>query len=85
MVCCDGCVVSSTQDAAVQPSLVIVYFGGNDSMSPHPSGLGPHVPLPEYVENMKKIAIHLKVIFKTKSNLASCIYIYQNIRFLDEN
>lgn len=30
-------------------------------MKPHPSGLGAHVPLPEYVENMKKIAVHLKV------------------------
>ncbi|KAL3523973.1 hypothetical protein ACH5RR_016807 [Cinchona calisaya] len=36
------------QDAAIQPSLVILYFGGNDSMGPHSSGLGPHVPLPEY-------------------------------------
>ncbi|KAH6769256.1 SGNH hydrolase-type esterase superfamily protein [Perilla frutescens var. frutescens] len=48
------------QDAAVHPSLVIVYFGGNDAMQPHPSGLGSHVPLSEYVENMKKIALHLK-------------------------
>lgn len=48
------------KDAPVQPSLVIVYFGGNDSMKPHPSGLGPHVPLNEYIENMKKIALHLK-------------------------
>ncbi|KAL3617514.1 hypothetical protein CASFOL_037835 [Castilleja foliolosa] len=48
------------QDAAIQPSLVIVYFGGNDAMYPHPSGLGAHVPLLEYVENMKKIYIHLK-------------------------
>ncbi|KAL5740403.1 hypothetical protein ACOSQ2_029583 [Xanthoceras sorbifolium] len=48
------------KDAAVQPSLVIVYIGGNDSMRPHPSGLGPHVPLPEYIENMRKIALHLK-------------------------
>ncbi|OAY79460.1 GDSL esterase/lipase CPRD49 [Ananas comosus] len=48
------------KDAPVQPSLVIVYFGGNDSMGPHPSGLGPHVPLPEYVENMRAIANHLK-------------------------
>lgn len=48
------------QDAAVQPALVIVYFGGNDSMSRHPSGLGSHVPLSEYVQNMKKIALHLK-------------------------
>lgn len=54
-------VLSSFQDAVIQPSLVIVYFGGNDSMGPHSSGLGPHVPLPEYVENMRKIAIHLKV------------------------
>lgn len=49
------------EDAVVQPSLVIVYFGGNDSIEPKPSGLGPHVPLPEYVDNMKKIAMHLKV------------------------
>ncbi|XVE52504.1 hypothetical protein DITRI_Ditri02bG0127300 [Diplodiscus trichospermus] len=48
------------KDAATQPSLIITYFGGNDSMGPHPSGLGPHVPLPEYIENMRKIAIHLK-------------------------
>ncbi|KAK7339880.1 hypothetical protein VNO77_20566 [Canavalia gladiata] len=48
------------KDAPVQPSLVIVYFGGNDSIDPHPSGLGPHVPLQEYVENMRKIANHLK-------------------------
>ncbi|CAK9139944.1 unnamed protein product [Ilex paraguariensis] len=48
------------KDAAVQPSLVIVYFGGNDAVPPHPSGLGPHVPLHEYTENMRKIATHLK-------------------------
>lgn len=40
---------------------MIVYFGGNDSVYPHPSGLGPHVPLPEYIENIGKIAMHLKV------------------------
>ncbi|KAI4353349.1 hypothetical protein L6164_002307 [Bauhinia variegata] len=48
------------KDSLVQPSLVIVYFGGNDSVLPHPSGLGQHVPLPEYVENMRKIATHIK-------------------------
>ncbi|KAK4392311.1 GDSL esterase/lipase CPRD49 [Sesamum angolense] len=48
------------KDAAVQPSLVVVYFGGNDATNPHPSGLGGHVPLPEYVDNMKKIIVHLK-------------------------
>jgi len=41
---------------------VIVYFGGNDSVHPHSSGLGPHVPLEEYLENMRKIANHLKVM-----------------------
>ncbi|CAN1259383.1 GDSL esterase/lipase CPRD49, partial [Linum perenne] len=55
----------AVQDAAEQPSLVIVYFGGNDSMGPHSSGLGPHVPLPEYVDNMKKICLHLKSLSDT--------------------
>ncbi|XP_028082000.1 GDSL esterase/lipase CPRD49-like isoform X1 [Camellia sinensis] len=53
------------KDAATQPSLVIVYFGGNDSLGPHSSGLGPHVPLPEYIENMRKIALHLKSLSNT--------------------
>ncbi|XP_061369212.1 GDSL esterase/lipase WDL1-like [Gastrolobium bilobum] len=52
------------KDATVQPSLVIVYFGGNDSIHPHPSGLGPHVPLQEYIDNMRKIAVHLKSLSK---------------------
>ncbi|XP_021906325.1 GDSL esterase/lipase At2g38180-like isoform X2 [Carica papaya] len=52
------------KDASRQPSLVIVYFGGNDSIHPLPSGLGPHVPLPEYVDNMRKIAMHLKSLSK---------------------
>lgn len=51
-------------DAAVQPALVIVYFGGNDSIEPHPSGLGPHVPIQEYTDNMKKIARHIKGLSK---------------------
>ncbi|KAF7132048.1 hypothetical protein RHSIM_Rhsim09G0177000 [Rhododendron simsii] len=56
------------KDAASQPSLVIIYFGGNDSMGPHSSGLGPHVPLPEYKENMRKIALHIKVMFDVHAN-----------------
>ncbi|GJX01579.1 GDSL esterase/lipase CPRD49-like protein [Tanacetum coccineum] len=44
----------------VQPSLVVVYFGGNDSVLPRLDGLSAHVPLSEYVENMRKIAVHLK-------------------------
>ncbi|KAJ9683813.1 hypothetical protein PVL29_016352 [Vitis rotundifolia] len=53
------------KDAATQPSLVIVYFGGNDSMGPHSSGLGPHVPLPEYIEHMRSIAVHLQSLSDT--------------------
>ncbi|XP_062155888.1 GDSL esterase/lipase CPRD49 isoform X2 [Alnus glutinosa] len=56
-----------------KPSLVIVYFGGNDSMGPHSSGLGPHVPLPEYIENMRKIATHLQSLSeKTRIIFLSC-------------
>ena len=58
------------QDAAIQPSLIIIYFGGNDSMGPHPSGLGPHVPLPEYIDNMRKIAVHLKVFSQISTYLS---------------
>uniref|UniRef100_K7MTI7 SGNH hydrolase-type esterase domain-containing protein n=1 Tax=Glycine max TaxID=3847 RepID=K7MTI7_SOYBN len=52
------------KNATEQPELIIVYFGGNDSLLPHPSGLGQHVPLQEYIENMRKIAIHLKSLSK---------------------
>ncbi|KAJ6303525.1 hypothetical protein OIU77_017412 [Salix suchowensis] len=48
------------KDVAVQPSLVIAYFGGNGSMKLIPSTFSPHVPLPEFIENMRKIATHLK-------------------------
>nr|GMD43354.1 GDSL esterase/lipase CPRD49-like [Ipomoea batatas] len=42
-------------------------------MEPHPSGLNAHVPLPEYVENMRKIAIHLKSLSdKTRIIFLSC-------------
>ncbi|KAL6123570.1 hypothetical protein ACLB2K_076091 [Fragaria x ananassa] len=61
------------KDAAVQPSLVIVYFGGNDSMGPHPSGLGPHVPLSEFIENMRKIASHIQSLSdSTRIIVLSC-------------
>ncbi|KAM7526481.1 hypothetical protein LguiA_016383 [Lonicera macranthoides] len=49
----------SRKDAAVQPTLAIIYFGGNDAMRPRPSGLGPHVPLDEYKDNMRTIANHI--------------------------
>ncbi|VAH92556.1 unnamed protein product [Triticum turgidum subsp. durum] len=61
------------KDSAVQPSLVVVYFGGNDSIAPHPSGLGPHVPLEEYMDNMRKIGEHLKSLSdKTRVIFLSC-------------
>ncbi|KAK7395112.1 hypothetical protein VNO78_15654 [Psophocarpus tetragonolobus] len=55
------------KDAKEQPSLVIVYFGGNDSTLPQPSGFGPHVPLEEYKQNIRKIAIHMKCLPKTRT------------------
>src|SRR5574340_899493 len=48
------------KDSAIQPSLVILYFGGNDAVLPFPTSQVSYVPLPEYVENMKKIALHLR-------------------------
>lgn len=65
------------QDADVQPSLIIVYFGGNDSIHPHPSGLGPHVPLQEYIENMRKIITHLKVQFHLLSYVKVMNHIFK--------
>eukprot|EP00249_Psilotum_nudum_P031991 c47062_g1_i1 orf=284-1126(-) len=53
------------QDSARQPALVIVFFGGNDSMAPHPTGLGCHVPLPECTENIRKIATHIMGLSET--------------------
>ncbi|KAB1217740.1 GDSL esterase/lipase CPRD49 [Morella rubra] len=61
--------IYARKDAAVQPSLVIVYFGGNDSMGPHSSGLGPHVPLAEYIENMRKIATYLQQSLSEKTRI----------------
>uniref|UniRef100_A0A7N0UJM2 SGNH hydrolase-type esterase domain-containing protein n=1 Tax=Kalanchoe fedtschenkoi TaxID=63787 RepID=A0A7N0UJM2_KALFE len=48
------------KDDAVQPSLVFVYFGGNDSVQELPSDVGTRVPLPEFIDNMKTIGLHLK-------------------------
>ncbi|XP_021639632.2 GDSL esterase/lipase WDL1 [Hevea brasiliensis] len=48
------------KDASVQPSLVIVYFGGNDSMLPPSGAPSAHVPLDEFKDNMRRIARHLK-------------------------
>ncbi|CAN0879739.1 GDSL esterase/lipase At2g38180 [Linum grandiflorum] len=53
----------SRKEAATQPALVIVYFGGNDAC--HPDFSAAHVPLPEYYENMKKLAAHLKGLSET--------------------
>ncbi|KAK2361085.1 GDSL esterase/lipase CPRD49 [Trifolium repens] len=61
------------KDAIEQPSLVIVYFGGNDCFPPHPSGLGTHVPLGEYIENLRKIAIYIKSLSQnTRIVFLSC-------------
>lgn len=49
------------QDHPVQPALVVVFFGANDASFPMPSGKGQHVPLQEFKENLKNIALYLKV------------------------
>ncbi|XP_019449870.1 PREDICTED: GDSL esterase/lipase CPRD49-like [Lupinus angustifolius] len=68
------------KDNVVQPSLVIVYVGGNDSVGAHSSGLGPHVPLPEYIENMRKILIHLKNLSESTRVIAlSCPPVHEEI------
>ncbi|PHT71114.1 hypothetical protein T459_26218 [Capsicum annuum] len=52
----------------IQPSLVILYFGGNDSQDPDfPNS--SHGPLHEYVENMRKLAHHIKVCMKPEKIL----------------
>ncbi|XP_078150289.1 GDSL esterase/lipase At2g38180-like isoform X2 [Carex rostrata] len=53
------------KDSLVQPSLVIVYFGGNDSCKRHPYGLSPHVPLSEYKENMRRIGLYIRGLSET--------------------
>ncbi|KAK6778359.1 hypothetical protein RDI58_025077 [Solanum bulbocastanum] len=66
------------KDAAVQPSLVIVYFGGNDSMKPDPNGSNAHVPLLEYIQNMKNIVLHLKSLSeKTRILVLSTPPVYE--------
>ncbi|OAY41474.1 GDSL esterase/lipase CPRD49 [Manihot esculenta] len=52
------------KDASVQPSLVIVYFGGNDSMLPPSGAPSAYVPLDEYKRNMTIIGQHLKCLSK---------------------
>ncbi|XP_076919815.1 GDSL esterase/lipase CPRD49-like isoform X2 [Bidens hawaiensis] len=52
------------QDDPVHPSLAIVYFGGNDAAQHRSNGDNSHVPLSEYVENMRKIANHLTSLFE---------------------
>ncbi|KAM3340430.1 GDSL esterase/lipase isoform X1 [Capsicum galapagoense] len=52
------------KDTEIKPSLVILYFGGNDSADPDFSN-SPHVPLQEYVENMRKIVHHIKSLSET--------------------
>ncbi|XP_076909998.1 GDSL esterase/lipase CPRD49-like [Bidens hawaiensis] len=52
------------KDDPVHPSLAIVYFGGNDAAQHRPNGDTAHVPLSEYVENMRKIANHVTSLFE---------------------
>nr|GMC93786.1 GDSL esterase/lipase CPRD49-like [Ipomoea batatas] len=54
--------------------LVIVYFGAMIHFVLIPMAKMPIVPLPEYVENMRKIAIHLKSLFgEDTGNISSAL------------
>ena len=39
----------------------MVFFGANDAAFPMPSGQGQYVPLPEFEENLCRIATYLQV------------------------
>ena len=39
----------------------MVFFGANDAAFPMPSGRGQYVPLPEFEENLCRIATYLQV------------------------
>ncbi|XP_074575648.1 GDSL esterase/lipase WDL1-like [Curcuma longa] len=74
------------KNAAIQPSLVIVYFGGNDSCIPHTSSKCPHVPLQEYIANMEKIAVHLMGLSeKTRIIFLSCPPINEELHRLAQD
>jgi len=69
----------TSQDDATHPSLMIVYFGGNDFIGPHSSGLGPHVPLQEYIANTRKILVHNEVLLLYRSHYVFLHYCSLNI------
>lgn len=62
------------QDHPVQPALVVVFFGANDASFPMPSGKGQHVPLQEFKENLKNIALYLKVTILMILFDLACVY-----------
>ncbi|XP_022145498.1 GDSL esterase/lipase CPRD49-like [Momordica charantia] len=57
------------KDSIIQPSLVIVYFGGNDAVIPLPFPGGSHVPLPEFINNMTNIVCHIKSLSATTRSI----------------
>ncbi|BBN07887.1 isoamyl acetate esterase [Marchantia polymorpha subsp. ruderalis] len=66
-----------------QPSLVVVFFGANDAAVPlkHFSEAGQAVPLEEFKENLKKIALYLKSLSdKTRVILTTAPPIHEEMR-----
>ncbi|BBN07888.1 isoamyl acetate esterase [Marchantia polymorpha subsp. ruderalis] len=64
-----------------QPSLVVVFFGANDAAVPLKSGAGQAVPLQEFKENLKKIALYLKGLSdKTRVILTTAPPIHEEMR-----
>ncbi|MCO5610845.1 hypothetical protein L7F22_065087 [Adiantum nelumboides] len=86
------------KDAPSQPALVVVFFGANDASFPMPSGKGQHVPMEEFKQNLRSIALCLvglskltRVILVTappiheegRKELVRCRYGEKAARFLD--
>nr|XP_016444698.1 PREDICTED: GDSL esterase/lipase CPRD49-like [Nicotiana tabacum] len=71
----------------LKPSLVILYFGGNDSVDPEFPG-STHVPLQEYVENMRRIALHITSLSESTRLImlnATPVNEEQIVQFYDDN
>ncbi|XP_076923563.1 GDSL esterase/lipase WDL1-like [Bidens hawaiensis] len=51
------------------PSLVIVYFGGNDTALPRENNMSSHVPLDEYLGNMTTIVARLQFTYYDRDGM----------------
>lgn len=55
------------QGSATPPMSVTIFVGDNDAALLGGNGEKQHVPMEEYKENLRKIVLHIKVLFSTVS------------------